>query len=150
MVLHRASGGTRIAMKTVRRREKGVMVDMQFARRRQSGAWLTFWQAYQPLTLSATPVYAHHHHAGSSRPPALYVVSGVSVLTISGGSGALSVSAALLSGEVMTVDAMPESVTFSATISANTVRNATYRITVTDGISIATATVTVMLEYTTK
>jgi len=148
MALLRASGGTRVAMKTVRRRDKGVMVDMQFARRRQSGAWITFWQAYKPLTLSATSAYGSFT-SGSTRPPALANVSGASDLTIAGGSegGTITISASLLSGASMSVATGESQVTFSAVVTRGSATSAVYRITVTDGISIATADVSVLLEY---
>lgn len=115
-------------------------MDVDTIRRRSGSSWITVYQSYQAISVSATSVYA-------VAPLGSFEVGGYSTVTVTGGKGTLTYTWTLVDGM-----RLYQSGTSRAYFRYEPLRpgsggaaSATYRVTVTDGISSDSATIRVDL-----
>lgn len=132
MVIKRRSGGTHVDITNVRRRSGSSWVTPSNVYRRQGGTWVKVWpvNVALSLTLSHTEIYGY-----SPSPGTIYTEDVIA--TPSGGTGSYTYSWTRISGlTTVHVSAGTSSVTFYSTFSSpGTTRYATFRCTISDGVS---------------
>lgn len=123
------------------RRSGSSWVEVDTIRRRSGSSWITVYQSYTPLSVTANNVFVTMPvgHVGP--------VTGTSIATVQGGKGTISYSWVLQSGTpLLSGSSTSSSAFFSHEFRlGNGTVSATYRVTVSDGISSAYTDVAVTL-----
>ena len=150
MPLTRRSSGSNVNVSSVRRRSGGTWVTPT-VRRRQGGAWVVVPFG---LTLSTSGSPDGNLFLAEPAPNPATVTGGSFTVNVSGGSGSYTRSWTRISGSTaMSIsNSTASTVTFSGTVPKNSSITATWRCTVTDTITGATASVdrSVQLDYSTN
>jgi len=155
VAFYRKSGGSNVAITTLKRRSGSTWVNVQTVKRRSGGTWVTVWSAYTPITLSGpTTASGSYQCSGQSPSPCPTQVTiqatPATPIAVSGGNPGPTVSWAWVSGDVFTVsNGSTLQPTFSiGSVGHNITKTGVYRCTVSDGVSSATRDVTVSVTYT--
>ena len=129
------------------RRAGNGWVPVQTIYQRSGNAWVAVWSA---LSLNGTPKATGRYNCkGASCPTNVIVIAQLtSALSVSGGVGNLSISWALVSGTPFTVTGGNTlSPSFQVSIGREGAASATYRCTVTDGVSTVFYDMNVSVDY---
>jgi hypothetical protein len=144
----RKSGGGNVTPTTVKRRSVAAWVDVQTIKRRSGGSWVTVWSAYTALSMS--PLGSLYGTGRSGKP--VYDEQLNATAATSGGRAPLTFSWTFVSGSsvIKCATTTTASTTFkcsSGPIAGPFTETATWRCTVSDGISSASQNISVTFEF---
>lgn len=148
MTFYRKSGGSSIAPATVKRRSGASWIDVQTIKRLSGGAWVTVWSAYTALSMSPL---GSLYGTGRSGKPVYDEQLNATALT-SGGRAPLTFSWTFVSGSgsIKCASTTTATTTFkcsSGPITGAFTAIATWRCTVSDGISAASRDISVTFDF---
>ena len=131
MAIKRRSGGSHVDIANVRRRSGSSWVTPSNVYRRQGEAWVKVWPVNVPLsmTLSHTEIYGYSPSTGT-------IYTNSVIASPSGGTGSYTYSWARISGQATVfASASTSSVSFYSIFTSQGKRYATFRCTISDGVS---------------
>lgn len=149
MAFHRRQGGAWTPIANPRRNGNGVVHLAYTVRRRAGNSWVTIYERYTPVVVSANNV---NGHIFSPEPaPNFQGMSGSSTANAVNGTGTYTYLWEKLSGSnsISINTYTGKTVIFSASVLKNTEESAVWRVTANDGITSASNNVTVKFHYET-
>lgn len=143
MTFARKSGGSNVALTTVKRRSGGAWTNVQTVKRRSGGAWVTVWSAYTPISdVTASPSSINRTTFGSTTPAV--ATAPLPTLSWSGGNPSPTQTWTVISGALVINSSQ---VRTNSTIAYGATVTGTIRGTVNDGTSSGYVDVPVSLSY---
>lgn len=130
---------------TVKRRSGSNWVDVQTIKRRSGSGWVTVWTAYTPITITGVGDVSRSTGRGGGS-----VIVGTSTVRFTGGEGTKTYRWEYVSGDnaFTTTGATTDTCQFSRNHLVTGTFTATWKVTVSDGQSSDSTTITVTLTVT--